>query len=78
MSTKRKKSSVESTTIGAIKKCGFCKSIGHNKQSCPIALGDGKRLTKGVFGLLDTVHNSMDIIVYDNIDSIMPGDAMGL
>jgi len=34
MSTKRKVSSVESATIGAVKKCGFCKSIGHNKQSC--------------------------------------------
>jgi len=31
MSTKRKKSSVESATIGAVKKCGFCKSIGYNK-----------------------------------------------
>ena len=67
MSTKRKKSSVESATIGAVKKCGFCKSIGHNKQSCPIASGHGKRLTKGIFELIDTVQNSMDIIGYDHI-----------
>ena len=78
MSTKRKKSSVESATIGAVKKCGFCKSIGHNKQSCPIASGHGKRLTKGIFELIDTVQNSMDIIGYDQIDSIVPSDAMGL
>jgi len=49
MSTKRKISSVESATVGAMKKCGFCKSIGHNKQSCPTALSIGKRMTKGIY-----------------------------
>jgi len=35
-------------------------------------------MTKGIFELIDTVQNSIDIIGYDNIDSIVPSDAMGL
>jgi hypothetical protein len=78
MSTKRKRSSVESATIGSIKKCGFCKSTGHNKQSCPIAAGHGKRLTKGIFDLIEAVPLSTDIIGYDTIDTIVPSDAMAI
>ena len=78
MSTKRKVSSVESATLGAVKKCGFCKSIGHNKQSCPTALSIGKRMTKGIYDLICSVPNTVDSIGYENIDSVIPGDAMAL
>ena len=58
MSTKRKVSSAESATLGAGKKCGFCKSIGHNKQSCPTALSIGKLMTKGIYELICSVPNT--------------------
>ena len=66
---KRKKSSVESATFGAMKHCDFCGARGHNKATCPTAT-KGKILTPSTRDLIKTVPCGNSQIVYEMVDPI--------
>ena len=53
VSNQHKKISIEVHNFAKEKTCGFCFKKGQNKQTCPTALVIGKRLTAGLWSMLD-------------------------
>ena len=78
VSTQRKKSAVEVNTFIKEKTCGFCDKKGHNKQTCPTALGIGIMLTTNLWSMVDNPCCPCMEINLVLIDPEMPRNTMAV